>query len=100
MSIYHKDVEFDSLRLQDNKVVCYIFRKLLYCKNQMDISFELHTNADSRYNDVLYPSLKPHPLQLLNLLFQTGDFLLAHFFGFLFPLSHVSSVLIPQCNQT
>lgn len=63
MSIYHKDVAFDSLRLQDNKVVCYIFRKLLYCKNQMDISFELHTNADSRYNDVLYPSLKPHFFQ-------------------------------------
>ena len=54
MSIYHKDVAFDSLRLQDNKVVCYIFRKLLYCKNQMDISFELHTNADSRYNDVSF----------------------------------------------
>ena len=83
LSIYYKDEAFDSLRLQNNKVVCYIFRKLLYCENQMDIPFDLHTNADGRYNDVLYPSLKPHPLQLLNLLFQTGDFLLAHFFGFL-----------------
>ena len=79
MSIYHKDVAFDSLRLQDNKVVCYIFRKLLYCKNQMDISFELHTNADSRYNDVLYPSLKPHFLQLLNLIFQAGAFQIISF---------------------